>query len=294
MAVQEKIRLAYFKGCIVDSISKELDISTKSLAKHLNIELIEFKEFSCCGSRSLPDYDAKINLLINARNLAIAEERKLDIITTCSTCTNSLRQVALELNNNLELRKEANKKLKSFGLEYKGKVKVKHLLDVLKEVDFSKISKKLVYSLNNLKVAPFYGCHSLRPREISTFPNATLLDELITSLGGSPVNYIGKTKCCGFHTLAINQSNSVKIAGINIKEAVDKNADCFVVLCPFCHIVLDGYQGEVSSSIKTKMNKPVFHLPQLLGLCLGIKPAELGLDLNMVSCKKIVERIVKK
>ena len=60
----------------------------------------------------------------------------------------------------------------------------------------------VVNPLNGLKVAPFYGCHIIRPESVNGWEssrNPHSLEDVITALGGEAIDYAGKTRCCGFH-----------------------------------------------------------------------------------------------
>ena len=55
-----------------------------------------------------------------------------------------------------------------------------------------------------------------------------------------------------------------------------------VTPCPLCHTVLDAFQGQMSEQLKTSLDMPVLHLPQLVGLALGLEPEDLELSRHAV------------
>jgi succinate dehydrogenase / fumarate reductase cytochrome b subunit len=55
-----------------------------------------------------------------------------------------------------------------------------------------------------------------------------------------------------------------------------------VTPCPLCHTVLDSFQPEMEKDIAQKLDMPVLHLPQLVGLALGLSPEQLKIDHHMV------------
>ncbi len=57
---------------------------------------------------------------------------------------------------------------------------------------------------------------------------------------------------------------------------------------------LDIYQDRASSCANTPLDIPILHLPQLIGLALGIPPKELGLSRNMVPTESLVDLIYLK
>ena len=96
---------------------------------------------------------------------------------------------------------------------------------------------------------------------------------LIEALGGTVVDYAGQYKCCGFPIITMNKEASLKQAGRHLGDAVDADADCLVTPCPLCHLNLDLQQplAPRRSSAAT-LDMPVLHLPQLVGLALGLEP----------------------
>ena len=71
----------------------------------------------------------------------------------------------------------------------------------------------------------------------------------------------------------MNKQASLKQAGRHLGDAMDAEADCLVTPCPLCHLNLDLQQplARARSSAAT-LDMPVLHLPQLVGLALGLEP----------------------
>jgi succinate dehydrogenase / fumarate reductase cytochrome b subunit len=182
--------------------------------------------------------------------------------------------------------------LEKAGLHYSGGVKVKQLLWVLAEdYGFDRLSARVTRPLSRLRVAPFYGCHSLRPSSALGFDDPEKpwsLEAAIRALGAEVVEYTGKTKCCGFQCDLVTEEVSVEMTGRRLSDASDKGADCVVTPCPFCHINLDNYQGLAEKKIGEKLDIPTFHFAQLVGLAMGLSADQMGLDRHLVSAEKIV------
>ena len=81
------------------------------------------------------------------------------------------------------------------------------------------------------------------------------------------------------------------MAGTNMKDALDHGADFMVTPCPLCHMSLDIYQERAGRAVKTALNLPILHLPQLLGLAMGIPARDLGLSRHLISVDRIVTRL---
>jgi succinate dehydrogenase / fumarate reductase cytochrome b subunit len=119
------------------------------------------------------------------------------------------------------------------------------------------------------------------------------LEKVIRAVGGEPVAYAGRTKCCGFPIILEKEAIAVAMAGTNMKEAKDGGADFMVTPCPLCHMSLDIYQDRAGKAVNTHLNLPILHLPQLLGLAMGIPPKDLGVSRHLVPVDSII-RVVEK
>ena len=140
--------------------------------------------------------------------------------------------------------------------------------------------------LEGLRVAPFYGCYIVRPTRRLGFDEHPernrYLDQLIEALGGESVHYAGSHKCCGFPVITMARTTSLRQAGRHMADAIDAGADCVVTPCPLCHLNLDMQQPEAVKFVERDLDIPVLHLPQMVGLALGLEPKELGMDKHVV------------
>lgn len=289
------MKFAYYPGCSAKSTCPELDISMKAVAKKLGIELIELEVAACTGARQLRDSDQELFLTLNARTLALAEKLERNVVTVCATCLLNLVEVNDTLRRDAQLRARINKNLAEIGLKYRGECEVTHLLWVLlRDIGAEALAKRVVRPLRGLRVAPFYGCHILRPKDVLGFDDPdspTSLDTLIRLLGAEPVAYDGKKRCCGFHVLMAREDVALKLSGRRLWEAREAKADCLVTTCPLCHTSLDPYQAAAARTSGAKPDLPIIHLPQLLGLGLGLDPKDLRLDGHVVSMAPVLEKI---
>ncbi len=279
-------RYAFYPGCAAKGASKELYESTIAVAEKLGIELVELPQFSCCGAGVLEEVKEAVDLAVNARNLAYAEKEGLDIVTVCSTCLLVLRKTKYLLDNDEDLKEEVNEILSEAGLEYKGTVDVKHFHWVLLE-EFGEegLRKRVVKPLSNLKVYPYYGCHTVRPESILGFEpseNPQSLEKIIKALGAEPVSGERRLECCGFHAFWPAPKMSMKLTGLNLLDARRNGANCMTTPCPLCHMNLDANQSRALKEVGESFKLPVLHVPQLVGLALGIEPKKLGLHRNIV------------
>ncbi|HKZ45865.1 MAG TPA: CoB--CoM heterodisulfide reductase iron-sulfur subunit B family protein [Thermodesulfobacteriota bacterium] len=287
------LKYAYYPGCASQAITKEANSATRKIAEILGIELHDMPKANCCGAGLLTDYNYDLYLALNARIFAQAEEMGMDIMTICSTCLMVMSTANRDLKNDPKLLKKTNEILASADIKYNGTVRIKQLLWVLAgDYGLEDLKKKVTRPLKNLKVAPFYGCHSLRPSDALGFDNSERpwsLEAVISTLGAEAMEYNGKTKCCGFQVDLVAEDTAMEMTGKRLLNAKDEGGSCMVTPCPFCHINLDNYHGMAEKKAGHKINMPVFHLAQLVGLALGITAEELKLSRHLVSARDVLK-----
>jgi succinate dehydrogenase / fumarate reductase cytochrome b subunit len=290
-----ELKYALYTGCTARESTPELLMSTMAVAKKLGIELVLLDEASCCGASHLQDFDDFLSLVLNARNICYAEKQNLPMLTLCNTCQLNTALTKERLDSDEDLKSQVNEKLAEVGLEYKGTVSVRHFLYALiDDYGLDKLAEKVEKPLNDFNVAAFYGCHNIRPSHLHNRQNATSedysgenpysptsLDRLIEALQGKSVDYESKNKCCGFHADLQAPKTANRLTGTALLDAIDNNADMMVTPCPLCHLNMDVKQHSAGKEMGREIKLPVLHLPQLIGLALGIDPEELGLQHNV-------------
>ncbi len=280
------MRFAYYPGCSAQSTCKELNAATHVVAAKLGLELIELPSAGCTGSRELRAIDPDLFLALNARLLALAEANDLPLMTVCNTCTLNFLDVNKILTDEPERLAAVNAILAKQGLQYRGTTRVSHFLWVLLEdIGEERLRQMVVRRLTGLRVAAFYGCHITRPPAHFGFVdsrNVRSIECINAILGCESIDYSGRTECCGFHTAAHEEKIAIKLTGQHIKSAKDNGASAIVTPCPLCHTVLDTFQDQMERDLRTTLNMPIVHLPQLVGLAIGLAPAQLGVDRHMV------------
>jgi len=288
------MKIAYYPGCVAQESGKELDMATRWVCRNLGIELVEFPNFSCCGSGFVDEANEVLNVAINARNLAIAEKAGLDMLTICSTCQGMLNLAKVRMQDP-KVRARVDGALKPLGIEYKGTVQVKHLLKVITEdIGLPAVKAKVRRPLHGMKVGAFYGCHLLRPAdemqsESGEEPHS--FEDLLAAVGATPVDYRGRVMCCGFPILFVKPSTANAIAGRQILDAKAHGADAMATPCPLCHTSLDAYQNKASKAVDSPLDMPVFHLPQVIALAFGATPQEIGLSRHLVRTDGAIAKV---
>ncbi|MEO0356419.1 MAG: CoB--CoM heterodisulfide reductase iron-sulfur subunit B family protein, partial [Cyanobacteria bacterium P01_A01_bin.3] len=224
------LKYAYYPGCVAQGACRELYDSTALVTSALNIELIELKKASCCGSGTFKETSELLEDSVNARNLALAESLNLPLLTHCSTCQGVLGRVDEKLkaaqHDRPDYFEAVNETCKSGGCKhlYKGTGEVKHLLWALVgDYGLDAIREKVSRPLAGLKCAAFYGCYLLRAQKhnpVDDPHNPRSMESLFEALGATPVFYRGRTQCCGWPIASYATEQSFHMAGNHIEEAI--------------------------------------------------------------------------
>ncbi len=291
------LTFALYPGCAAKGATPELYQSTMAVIKRLDINVVELEAASCCGAGVVGEADPDVALALNARTFAQAEQLGLDVMTICGTCQGVMGAANKRLKSEAGLLDRINQILARDGLTYGGQVQVKHLLwIVVRDLGLHRLRQELKVPFDDFRIAPFYGCYILRPSWDLGFDdpeNPTSLERVIRAVGGEPVSYAGRTKCCGFPVILEKEAIAVAMAGSNMKEAKNEGADFMVTPCPLCHMSLDIYQDRAGRAVNARLDLPILHLPQLLGLAMGIPAGELGVSRHVIPVDAIVRGLNK-
>lgn len=292
------MKFAFFPGCVSRGGCPELYPAAKKVCAQLGIELDELQDrgATCTGAGVLQEKNQFLGDVLNARTFAIAEGLGLPIMVICSTCQGVMSQANKRLKTDPDYLAKVNEQLREEGLEYKGTASPRHLLWVMVEdIGIDNLKTYVRRPLTGLRLAPFYGCYIVRPSDDLEFKlyrnREDSLERVMEALGAEPVDFPGKTRCCGFPILTINEKNSVQMVANHTISAKQLGADALVTPCPLCHLNLDGYQPSAMKQTQQDINIPIIHLPQLVGLAMGFDPKELGLSRHIISTKKVLSKI---
>jgi heterodisulfide reductase subunit B len=277
------MKYLFYPGCSMESSALEYKSSMYASLKALGAEVEELEDWTCCGASVAPVMSDLLGQVLPARNLALAERMGSDrpIIVGCSACLISFQRTILAAADHARLEK-MNQALEVEGLSYHGKAQVRHLLDVLAN-DFkrSEIEAKVKRPLTGLKVAPYYGCQTVR--NYASFDDGqapSSMVGLIEALGATVYHHLHEGTCCGTALLTTKPEIGLGIVGTILQDT--SQADCIATVCPMCHMNLDSYQDKVSQMLGKKLHIPVVFLPQLIGLAFGVPEEQLLFKRHMV------------
>lgn len=279
------MNFAFFLGCNIPARVPQYETASRAVLARLGVELRDFREFNCCGY-PLRNIDETAFLVSSAKNLALAEQAGLDMLTLCKCCYGTLRKAQYTLRGDEDLKREVNRILEREGLHYEGKTEVKHLLSFLhREIGLKTLKDLLKTSFKGLSIAAHYGCHALRPSEVTQFDDPvapTLFEELVKLLGAKPVDWPTRLECCGAPLLGINDRVSLDLTRKKLRDGKKAGADFLCTACPWCQQQFDTVQQTIVSHNGSKEYLASILYPQLLGLCMGIDAKTLGIERNKI------------
>lgn len=297
------MRFALYLGCTVPARAMNYEISARRTAQRLGIEFVDVEGMACCGfpAKAL---NGEAALLMAANNLALAEEQGLDVCTLCSACTSTLVEANHRLQANESWRTKVNDRLAGLtGRRYKGTVTVRHYARILyqdigpnglRQAVAQARSEGTGRDLSGLGIAAHYGCHFLKPSYLygglDDPENPHTLGQLVEAAGARLVPYEEEADCCGGGILAMDEKTALTIAKNKLDHIRATDAWAMVLICPFCDIMYEINQRSIERQFGVTYGLPILYYPQLLGLALGLGPDEVGLRLNRVQVREMMQR----
>jgi len=277
------MKYLYYPGCFLEGTAREYDFSTRAFMQEVGAELLEVKDWTCCGASAAEAISPLLSLALPACVLAMAEamDGAEDILVPCSACYLNLKKVEEKSRKDADLLGRINTVLKEEDLHLSGQVNVRHLLDVMAtDVGPEKILSRLKNPLVGLNIAPYYGCQALRPYAVFDDPETpTSMEPILEATGASIHQWDMGGKCCGAAHMSTKQEVALELVAAILQQA--KGADAIVTVCPMCQMNLEAYQGKINSMVNEDLSIAILYLPQLLGLAVGLSEQDLHLSDNL-------------
>ena len=275
--------LGLYPGCSLKGSSREYTESVLAVSEACGIELIEIKDWNCCGATAAHNLNRELSIALPARILSLAEKQSMkEIVVPCAACYSRLTVTKHELASHPELNETITKEN---NLEYKGSVEVLNIIQMLDKYVTPNLEGRITSPFDH-KVACYYGCLLVRPHEILKFDreeDPQSMDEMMLKAGATPIDWAFKTECCGAG-LSVSRTSSVgRLSGQIMKDAADRGAEAVIVACPMCHSNLDMRREAINTYLGEKIEIPVLYATQALGLALGLDRKALGLQRHFVS-----------
>lgn len=277
------MKIALLRCCTTPIFLKQYETSTDAVLKKLQVELVDIKDFNCCGY-PFKNFNFMACVLASARNLSLAENKNLDIMTFCNCCYATMKHANHLLREDASVRAQINATLGKEGLAYGGGVEVKHLLEIFhKDIGIEKLKEQIARPFKGLKIATHYGCHILRPRQIIQFDNPaapSIFDRLVETTGAESISWQTKLECCGSPMWGIDDDLSMDLTEKKIADAVESGADYLCTACSYCQLQFDRVQKMLISERRATRRLPSVLYTQLIGLSMGIDETALGIKQN--------------
>ena len=283
------MKYALFLGCNIPARVVQFETAARAVMGKVGIQLVDIRDFKCCGY-PVRNLDQKAFLLSATENLAWAEKFGLNIMTLCKCCFGSLKEAEHFMKEDGDLQEEIKKLLAAKGMQYDGKTEVKHFLSVLyHDVGLDTLERNISNAFEGLKIATHYGCHALRPSDVTQFDDPvapSIFDKLVEVTGAESVDYLRKLECCGAPVMGVNDDLSMNLTEKKLANGKKAGADYLCAACPWCHLQFDTVQKMMISQNGSEPLASIVY-PQLLGLSMGIDEKTLGIDMNQISLANI-------
>jgi heterodisulfide reductase subunit B len=284
------MKFALFLGCNIPVRVPQYALAARAVVDKLGIEMVDDREFKCCGN-PIRNTDHQTFVLMAARNLALAEKLGLDMMVLCKCCFGSLKKAARLLAQDAQLQEQINAQLAKEGLHYAGKTNVAHFLSILyHDIGIDALKEKITKPFKGVKVATHYGCHALRPSDVTEFDDPVapvLFDALVSATGALSIDWPLKLECCGAPLLGVNDRLSRDLTQKKLVDGRRSGADYLCVACPYCQMQFDQVQQMMAFERDMDFRLPSLVFPQLLGLAMGIEGDALGLNQNLLDISGI-------
>ena len=297
------MKIPYYPGCTLHERALDFDKASRECARALDIELEELDIWTCCGAVFPLTTDSVMDILAGVRNLAYAARLGDKVVTLCSFCYNVLKRTNKVMREDPEKREKANlflkadtearEKIESYLKEdYVGQVDVLHYIEMLRDVvGFDKIRERVKVDLSGLKVAPYYGCMLLRPKnemEFDDHEQPTIFEDFLEAIGCEVVDFPMKTECCGGFQVVREEDTAVACSQNVVNSAARRDADIIITTCPLCRYNLDVLQKQMEKNVSGFRKLPVVYFTQLLGIALGVDEEYLDFSDNYVDPRPLL------
>jgi heterodisulfide reductase subunit B len=275
----------YFPGCSLKSSGRPYEESLLSVFSALGLEIHEIEDWNCCGATAYMSISELKAFALSARVFALAERQtptpdEADIVVPCAACYLGLNKARHYLAEHLELRRKVYEALDAANLQYTGRIRVRHPLDVfINDVGIDTINSLSVNPLEDIRIACYYGCQLIRPySEFDDQHEPSTMDRLMKALGAEIVDWPLKSRCCGGSLMGTVQEVGLRLSHILLKEAQKRGCDVIATACPLCQFNLECYQSKMNVYFKDSVKVPVAYFTQLMGIAFGLSPRQLGIQ----------------
>ena len=287
------MKLSYYPGCSLEGTALDYDQSVREICGKLDIELVDIPDWNCCGASSAHMTDHEIGMRLPMRNLLLAADASHDILVPCAACFQRLKAADKALRENSILWD-----IKEYAPAYE----IIHISTFLARPEIlAAIKQKVTCNLEELAIACYYGCLSLRNPRVTDSPNCEMpetLEQIVTAIGAKPVAWSHRTECCSGSLTMARPDIAEKLVGDIVTAARRAGAGAMVTDCPMCQANVESRQSPQLSTGGADEGLPVFFATELIAAALSgsyptkqqklhlVSPAVLSRAMGDVSISK--------
>ncbi len=260
------MKLSYYPGCSLEGTALDYDQSVREICAKLGVELVEISDWNCCGASSAHMTDHEIGMRLPMRNLLLAADANLDILVPCAACFQRLKAADKALRENPLLWDVAERK-------YAPAYEIIHISTFLARPEvLAAIKEKVAHKLDELAIACYYGCLSLRNPRVTDSENWEMpetLEQIVTAIGAKPVSWSHRTECCSGSLTMARPDIAEKLVGGIVTAAKRAGASAMVTDCPMCQANVESRQSPQSLAGGANEGLPVFFATELIAAALS-------------------------
>jgi heterodisulfide reductase subunit B len=290
---------AMFWGCWIQARQPSVEAACRMVLDRFGIQARDMEGVSCCPDPVVTErLQRELWLAMAARNLSIAENMKMKMVTLCNGCYETLFEAKETLTRNKELRETIERAFARIGRQLPSNPDLRHIVEVLGEdIGIKEIERLSNDRLKNLKVAVHPGCHLYRAHSRKdALKKPKMFEEIVAAAGAEPVEYGLSRFCCGYPHRVVEEEFSLRMMLARKLHSIwQSGADCVVVACPACNIQFEFGQLELRRKYQVDLDGgvgiPTIHVVELVALGLGAKPDEIGLRAHRGPIQNIIAKL---
>jgi len=276
------MKMGYYPGCSINGSSREYGESLLAVLRALDVDLMEVKDWNCCGASAAHNLNHTLSLALPARSLALAEQQGFkELLVPCAACFSRLAATRKALMTDDAKRRQIADLVE---LPMQNIPVSLNLLQFLQRVLPENLKEKLSAPFDH-KVTCYYGCLLVRPAEVVEFDreeDPEEMDHIMKKIGATPLDWAFKTECCGAGFSVPRTDVVGRLCARILDDAVSRGAEAIIVACPMCHSNLDMRRQASESHSGKKYSIPILYVTQAIGLALGLDAKQLGLQRHSV------------
>jgi heterodisulfide reductase subunit B len=260
---QYLLEASYFPGCTMKTGADESNRSQAIVLAKMGIKFYELEDWSCCGSSAGHALGHDIPISLGARNLSKAPLGR-PVVVPCPNCFRNISTARHHLLEDAEVRRKNEEEFGRINLTDP----VLNIYDlyhfVFNLVRQGTFQLEGARPLTGLKVAVWYGCGALYPKDIRPAgPPRDSVERIILEAGAEAVTWPWPHRCCSAFVSAVYPEIAEDMVSQIVSGAVEQGADCLVTTCAMCHMNVEMREMPMTNKL------PIFHLNEILALYLG-------------------------